>query len=110
MYDGKFVGMVNLDTRKHTNTAYVEVLLRAADRDVLLVKDGLKMGIIKSDNFEEILALSDGIMVARGDLGVEIPFSQVPIVQKEMIKKTYSKSKIVITATQMMEYIVYGQL
>lgn len=60
------------------------------------------------DNIEEIIDNSAGIMIGRGDLGVEVPCYQVPIAQKEIIKLCNKKGKIVITATQMLESMTHS--
>ncbi len=92
--------------------------VRSADdvkilRDVLAANGGEDIKIISKienrggvDNLDEILDVSDGLMVARGDLGVEIPFTELPAIQKEMISKCFKKGKMVITATQMLESMI----
>ena len=59
-------------------------------------------------NFDSILRESDGIMVARGDMGVEVEYEKLPGLQKRFIKKCYGSGKIVITATQMLESMIHS--
>lgn len=60
------------------------------------------------NNLEEILQVSDGIMVARGDMGVEVAMEEVPILQKKMIRMAVAQGKHVITATQMLESMIHN--
>lgn len=91
--------------------------VRKAD-DIVLLKNEIKkrkshLKIIAKiekpegvSNIDEILKVTDGIMVARGDLGVEVPLEQIPIIQKKLIKKALNASKPVVVATQMMESMI----
>jgi len=86
-----------------------------AIRDLLDANGGKDVDLIAKienragvDNVEEICEIADGIMVARGDLGVEIPFVEVPAIQKYLIQKCRMLGKRVITATEMLESMIYN--
>ena len=79
----------------------------------LLEENGSNMRIIAKlenqegvNNIKEILAVADGIMVARGDMGVEIDFTEIPVIQKDLIAYTLASGKHVITATQMLDSMI----
>ena len=74
--------------------------VNGAENIRIISKIECKSGI---DNLDAIIRESDGVMVARGDLGVEIPFKELPAIQKDIIRKCYESGKIVVTATQMLE-------
>lgn len=99
---------------------YVAASFVQKAEDVLAIRkvledEGLSMGIISKieneagvDHIQEIIDVSDGVMVARGDLGVEIPSEEVPIVQKMIIRECNKAGKPVITATQMLESMCHS--
>jgi len=99
---------------KKNNIEYIAQSFVRSKKDILEVRNVLGPGsacrvIAKIENREgiknidEIIRVSDGIMVARGDMGISIPIYEVPLVQKEIIKKCNKAGKFVITATQMLE-------
>ncbi|SVB58526.1 uncharacterized protein METZ01_LOCUS211380, partial [marine metagenome] len=104
-FGADFVALSNVTRREEIWTA----------RSILR-ENGMKKPLIISkveraeaiDNLDEVVAASDALMVARGDMGVEIPLYRVPVVQKELIRKSNSAGKPVITATQMLESMVHS--
>lgn len=82
----------------------VKAVLSEHDTDIPVISKIERRQAVK--NFDDILSASDGIMVARGDLGVDIPLERVPLIQKEIIQKCNRVGKPVITATQMLESMV----
>jgi len=86
----------------------VRTAARAIGRQPFVIAKIERSGAI--DHFDEILAAADGIMVARGDLGVEVPIEQIAVVQKRLIAKARLAGKPVITATQMLESMTTSRL
>lgn len=91
--------------RKASDVDVVKQLLHDnnADHIGIISKIENRQGI---HNIDEILRVSDAIMIARGDMGVEIPMEEVPIVQKMLIEKSFKNGKTVITATQMLDSMI----
>lgn len=87
--------------RKHEDLLLARHYLKLFNSDAKLMAKIEKPAAIT--NFDEILATADGIMVARGDLGVELSPQEVPMVQKRLIRKSRQVGKPVVTATQMLE-------
>jgi len=87
--------------RSSADIRAIKKIIAAACRDTPVIAKLEKPQAI--ENLEEILALADGVMVARGDLGVEVPPEKVPIIQKRIIRRALHWRKPVITATQMLD-------
>lgn len=98
---------------------YIAASFVRSAKDVMTIRTlldengGQEIGVIAKiestqgiENFEEILQIADGIMVARGDMGVEVAYEKLPGIQKRFIKRCVQSGKIVITATQMLESMI----
>ncbi|WP_457679509.1 pyruvate kinase [Thermovibrio sp.] len=90
--------------RKASDVLELKELLKELSADVPVIAKIEKPEAVK--NIDSILKVADGIMVARGDLGVELPIEKVPVVQKMLIRKANEAGKPVITATQMLKTMV----
>jgi pyruvate kinase len=92
--------------RKATDvTTIYRILDEHDDKMIVLAKIEDQEGL---DNIDEIIRVSGGIMVARGDLGVQIPVTEIPLIQKRIIEKCNRANKPVITATQMMDSMIHN--
>ena len=97
--EGDFIALSFVETKENI-MAVRELLAKNNRSDMQIIsKVESKTGV---DNIDEIVEASDGIMVARGDLGVEVPVEYLPIIQKDMISKCRKKEKFVIVATEML--------
>ncbi len=98
-HEGDFLALSFVSSKE--DVLSVRALLEENNMNIAIIsKIESQTGI---DNINEILDVSEGIMIARGDLGVEVPMEKLPFVQKELIKKAREKNKIAIVATEMLE-------
>jgi pyruvate kinase len=114
--------MKNIEFALKFHVDYIALSFVRTEKDILTLREWLKNRNIMRpiiakiekkeavDNFDAILAAADGIMVARGDLGVELPPQNVPVIQKSIIRKCNAEGKPVITATQMLESMIYNPI
>jgi pyruvate kinase len=114
--------MMNIEFALKHHVDYIALSFVRTEKDILTLREWLKnKNLVRPiiakiekkeavDNFREILKAADGIMVARGDLGVELPPQNVPVIQKSIIKECNAAGKLVITATQMLESMIYNQI
>ncbi len=112
----------NLEFAIKNRVDYIALSFVRSPEDVIelknwLIMKGLEIPVIAKiekkeavDYFDDILSVADGIMIARGDLGVELPPQDVPVLQKSIIKKCNSVGKLVITATQMLESMIISPI
>lgn len=101
--DGEFIALSFVNSKE--DVLSIKKILKEYNREDLKIicKIESKLGV---ENLDEILDVSDGVMVARGDLGTEIPSERLPIIQKQIIKKARMKGKIGIVATEMLESMI----
>ena len=111
--DRKDLGFIIKQDVDYIGLSFVRTAEEVEEVRALLNKKSSKIHLIAKiekpeavENIDKIVEAADGIMVARGDLGVELPFEQVPVLQKMIIRKANLAGKPVITATQMMESMV----
>lgn len=97
--DGDFLALSFVESKE--NVLDVRKILKEHGREDIQIISKIESSTAIS-NLDEIIDVSDGIMVARGDLGVEVPIQKLPILQKNMIKKCREKGKTVIVATEML--------
>ncbi|THB78544.1 MAG: pyruvate kinase [Desulfobulbaceae bacterium] len=96
---------VSFVRKKQDVHAVREVIERAGGNQSIIAKIENRQGV---DNLDEIIRAADGLMVARGDLGVEMPAEEVPVIQKHIINASNRAGKPVITATQMLESMIHS--
>lgn len=93
-------------TRTAQDILDIKEILDAHDSNMKIIAKIESMQGVK--NVDDILDVADGVMVARGDLGVEVPLEDVPVIQKMIIAKAIKKGKIVVTATQMLDSMIHN--